>query len=111
MIPQSQNLPYSNNTTNDFKDNITGVKNVYFGLNGGTGIKDLVASKKIKILIIKFRRLSITAISSFDNITDTYEQAIFYQRTQIQQTMDAINALKDLLDNDLKNFVIQYVQD
>jgi len=102
--------PYSNNTSSDFKDNITGVKNVYFGLNGGTGLKDLVASKN-KNLDNQIQTAINTAISSFDNITDTYEQAIFYQRTQIQQTMDAINALKDLLDNDLKNFITQYVQD
>jgi predicted lipoprotein len=102
--------PYSNNTTSDFKDNIIGVRNVYFGLNSGTGIKDLVASKN-KSLDNQIQAAITAAINSFDNITVTYEQAIFTQRTQIQQTMDAISTLKDLLDNDLKSFVTQYVQD
>jgi predicted lipoprotein len=102
--------PYSNNTTSDFKDNITGVKNVYLGLNGGTGIKDLVVSKN-KDLDTKIQAAITAAVNSFDNISVTYEQAIFIQRDRIQQTMDAINTLKDLLDNDLKSFVTQYVQD
>ncbi len=38
--------PYSGNTLIDFKSNIIGVRNVYMGLNGNTGIKDLVACKK-----------------------------------------------------------------
>ncbi|HVM88291.1 MAG TPA: imelysin family protein [Puia sp.] len=102
--------PYSNNTLTDFKNNIIGARNVYLGLNNGSGIKDLVASKN-KNLNNQIQSQMNAAISSFDNITVSYEQAIFIQRTQVQQTITQINALNDLLDNDLKNFIIQYVQD
>ncbi len=102
--------PYSHNTLSDFKDNIIGVQNVYFGLNGGTGIKDLVASKN-KSLDNQIQTAITAAINSFDNITVTYELAIFNQRPQVQQTMTQLAALKELLDNDLKNFITQYVQD
>jgi putative iron-regulated protein len=102
--------PYSSNTLIDFKNNIIGLQNVYMGLNGGTGIKDLVASQN-KNLDNQIQAQITAAVSSFNNITEPYEKAIFDQRTQIQQTMTQLAALKDLLDNDLTTFVKQYVKD
>ena len=37
--------PYSDNSLIDFRNNIIGAQNVYLGLNGGKGVKDLVAAK------------------------------------------------------------------
>ena len=37
--------PYSGNSLIDFKNNIIGLQQVYMGLNGGKGMKDLVAAK------------------------------------------------------------------
>ncbi|MBS1934379.1 MAG: hypothetical protein JST96_10305, partial [Bacteroidetes bacterium] len=102
--------PYSGNTLSDFKDNIVGLQNVYLGLNGGTGIKDLVASKN-KNLDNQIQAQITAAVNSFSNITVRYEVAIYTQRTQVQAVMTQLSNLKDLLDNDLKNFVTQYVQD
>lgn len=102
--------PYSGNTLSDFKDNIVGLQNVYLGLNGGTGIKDLVASKN-KNLDNQIQAQITAAINSFSNITVRYEVAIYTQRTQVQTVMTQLSNLKDLLDNDLKNFITQYVQD
>lgn len=102
--------PYSANTLIDFKNNIVGLQNVYLGLNGGTGIKDLVASQN-KNLDNQIQTQITSAINSFSNITESYEKAIFDQRPQIQQTMTQLAALKKLLDNDLTNFVVQYVKD
>lgn len=102
--------PYSGNTLSDFKDNIMGLRNVYLGLNGGLGLKDLVAAKN-KSLDNQIQSQIASAISSFDNITVRYEQAIFSQRTQVQQTMTQLGTLKDLLENELKSFVETYVKD
>lgn len=102
--------PYSDNTLIDFKNNIIGLQNVYLGLNGGTGIKDLVAAKN-KSLDNQIQAQITSAINSFGNITLSYELAIYNQRTQVQQTMTQLVTLKSLLDNDLKNFITQYVQD
>ena len=102
--------PYSGNTLSDFKDNIKGLQNVYLGLNGGKGIKDLVAAKN-KNLDNQLQSQITAAISSFDNISVRYEKAIFDQRTQVQQTMDQLGTLKDLLDDDLKDFITTYVKD
>ena len=102
--------PYSGNTLIDFKSNIIGVRNVYLGLNGNTGIKDLIAAKN-KSLDNKIQAQLTSAINSFDNITERYEEAIFTQRVQIEQTMQQLAALKDLIDNDMTNFIKQNVKD
>jgi predicted lipoprotein len=100
--------PYSSNTLDDFRHNIIGLQNVYLGLN--KGMKDLVAAKN-QDLDNQIRAKIQAAISSFDNITQRYEQAIYNQRTQVQQTMDQLNSLKDLLDNDLTDFVKANIKD
>ncbi len=102
--------PYSGNTLIDFKSNIIGVRNVYLGLNGHTGIKDLIASKN-KSLDNQVQSQLTTAINSFDNITERYEEAIFTQRVQIEQTMQQLATLKGLLDNDITSFITQNVKD
>jgi predicted lipoprotein len=106
--------PYSGNSLIDFKNNIVGLQQVYMGLNGGKGIKDLVAAKN-KSLDQQIQNAITAAVNSFDNISgasnERYEEAIFDKRTQIQATMTALNSLQDLLENDLTNFVKQYVKD
>lgn len=102
--------PYSGNTLSDFKDNIVGVRNVYLGLNGGLGIKDLVSVKN-KNLDNRIQSQIESAVNSFDNITVRFERAIFEQRQQVQQTMNQLESLKDLLENDLKTFIQTYIKD
>ncbi|HVY75163.1 MAG TPA: imelysin family protein [Puia sp.] len=102
--------PYSGNTLDDFRDNIIGLQNVYLGLNNGKGIKDLVAAKN-KDLDNQIQSKIQAAISSFGNITERYEQAIYDQRTQVQQTMDQLSQLKDLLDGELHDFIVANVKD
>ncbi len=102
--------PYSSNTKVDFQNNIIGVQNVFNGLDGGKGLKDLVAAKNSN-LSNRISTAITTAVNSFDNITERYEVAIHTQRTQIQQTMDALAALQSLLDNELKAYITENVKD
>jgi predicted lipoprotein len=106
--------PYSGNSLIDFKNNIIGVQQVYMGLNGGKGIKDLVAAKN-KDLDNKIQAAITSAVNSFDNISGSdnmrFEVAIFKRPTQIVATMTALNNLQDLLENDLVNFIKTYVKD
>lgn len=108
--PQIVESPYSGNSITDFKNNITGIRNVYVGLNGGKGLKDLVAAKN-KSLDNTIQNKITAAINSFDNITKPFESAIISQRVQIQQTIDALGVLKETLEDELKPFVIQYIVD
>jgi putative iron-regulated protein len=106
--------PYSGNSLTDFKNNIIGLQQVYMGLNGGKGLKDLVAAKNTS-LDNEIQTAITTAVNSFDNISgltnERYEEAIFDKRTQILQTITQLNSLQTLIENDLTNFVKQYVQD
>ncbi|HWB91455.1 MAG TPA: imelysin family protein, partial [Puia sp.] len=106
--------PYSGTSLNDFKNNIVGLQQVYMGLNGGKGLKDLVAAKNAS-LDKNIQTAIAAAVSSFDNISgsnnERYEDAIIDRRTQIQTTMSQLNALQQLLEDDLTNFIKQYVQD
>jgi predicted lipoprotein len=108
--PQLVESPYSGNSATDFKNNIIGIRNVYMGLNGGKGLKDLVAAKN-KSLDNTIQNQITAAINSFDNITQPYEEAITNQRTQIQQTMSALATLKETLEGDLTLFIQQNILD
>lgn len=108
--PNIVESPYSGNSTIDFKNNIIGIQNVYLGLNGGKGLSYLVAAKN-KSLDNTIKTQITTAINSFDNITEYYEDAIFTQRVQIKQTMDALAALKETLENELVPFFQNNITD
>ncbi|MEO6637888.1 MAG: imelysin family protein, partial [Ginsengibacter sp.] len=93
--------------------NIIGVQNVYlgrFGAADGKGLNDLVAAGNIS-LDNKLQTQLTASINSFSNITVNYEEAILSQRVQCQQTMDALATLKDMLENELKPYIIQHVKD
>ncbi len=102
--------PYSSNTLIDFKNNILGVKNVYMGLNGGKGMHDLVAAKQLD-LDKRIQAQITVALNSFDQITQRYEEAIYNQRIQVQNTMDQLATLSDLLEHDLATFITNNVKD
>ena len=106
--------PYSGNSLTDFKNNIIGAQQVYLGLNSGKGVKDLVAAKN-KDLDNKIQAAFTTAINSFDNISGSdnmrFEVAIYQRRTQIANTLAALNTLQALLEDDLTTFIQQNVKD
>lgn len=111
--PQTVESPYSGNSITDFRDNIIGVENVYlgkFGTGDGKGLNELVASGNISLDNTIQAKIT-AAINSFNNITVNYEEAIINQRVQCQQTMDALAILKDLLENELKPYIIQNIKD
>ncbi|MEP6583291.1 MAG: imelysin family protein [Ginsengibacter sp.] len=108
--PSIVESPYSGNSAIDFKNNIIGIQNVYMGLNGGKGLKDIVAAKN-KSLDNSLQSKINAAINSFDNITVTFEEAIISQRLQVQQSMNALSDLKDALENNLVPFIQNNILD
>ena len=103
---------FSHNSTADFKCNITGVADAYFGkyTSDGHGLNEIVASSDIS-LDNKIQSELNAAIQSFANINSSYEQAIYTQRVQINNTQNAINDLKNTLDDDLTNFIQANIKD
>ncbi len=108
--PKIVESPYSGNSTTDFKNNIIGLQTVYLGRNGSLGISNLVSLRN-KSLDTKIKSQITAAINSFDNITKPFEQAILNQRSQVQQTMDAINTLNETMEEELLPFIQQQVKD
>jgi len=102
--------PYSSNTLIDFKNNIIGLQNVYMGLNGGKGLHDLVAAKQ-SALDQQIQTKISAALISFNQITERYEQAIYSQRIQVKNTMDLLDDVNDLLENDLTDFINTNIKD
>ena len=109
--PALEESRFSGNSVTDFKNNISGVSNVYFCkyTDQGTGLNVLVAEKNIA-LDNKIQQQINSAITSFNNITLPYGQAIFSQQVQIMNTQHAINELKTTLEEELLPFIILNVK-
>lgn len=110
--PQIVESPFSGNSVTDFKNNIIGAYNVYQGkfVEDGTAIQDLVKLRNSSLNALLEQKFT-AAINSFDAIPLPYEQAIINQRTQCQNTMNAITALSEILNDQLKPFVIANITD
>ncbi len=112
MDPQIVESPFSGNSITDFKNNITGAFNVYQGKfnDDGVGLQDLVKLRNSSLNVTVEQKFN-TAINSFDAITIPFEEAIISQRTQCQNTMNAIADLANVLTGDLRTFVITNITD
>ena len=105
--------PYSHNSITDFKNNIIGARNVYlcaFGSNTGKSLSDLVKVNNAA-LDLEIKQKFEVAIGSFDGITTTFEQAIYVQRNQVQNTLNTLQSLKESIDGKLIPYIQQYVTD
>jgi len=108
--PSLEESPYSQNSLTDFRNNIQGVKNVYFGdyLVEGVGLNEFMSKNNLSIHSTVSSQID-NALSSFNGITVPFGQAIFSQRTQIQHVMTQINTLKNTLENQLLPFSQQTI--
>lgn len=108
--PTLEESPFSQNSLTDFKNNITGVKNVYYGkyIADGTGINDLLEKNNLS-LHTKIATQLDNAINSFNGVTVPFGQAITSQPTQVQNIIDQINILKTTLETELLPFLQQTV--
>ncbi len=105
--------PFSHNSMIDFRNNIIGAQNAYLcTFNGaqGASISDLVAMHNIS-LDNTIKTQFTTAINALNNVTGTFETAIFTQRTQLLSAMTALNTLQATLDGDLQTYIQTYVKD
>lgn len=111
--PMLEESYFSKNSWTDFKNNITGVKNVYLGVYGnasGKSLSDLVSQKNLSLHNTLLQKMN-AAISAFNNVTVPFGQAISQQQVQVQNTINAVNDLRNELDNNLVPFLNQYITD
>ena len=105
--------PFSHNSITDFTNNMKGAQNVYLcSFNGqtGAGMSDFIAARNIA-LDTKIKDQFAAAIAALNNLAMTFEMGIHMERTQLQNAMNAINALQATLDGDAKKYVQTYVTD
>lgn len=105
--------PYAHNSIVDFKNNIIGARNVYlcaYNNQTGTSLSDLVKYNN-SALDLEIKQKFDIAINSFDGFTTTFEQAVYNQRPQVQNTLDALASLKETIDGKLIDYIRQYVKD
>lgn len=101
--------PFALNSKTDFLNNINGVELAYQGrfTVDGVGLEDLV--RKHNLALDGEIKLRITnAQASLNAITVPFGQAIFTQQNQVQTAINSINALKDVLEGDLLQFIAIY---
>ena len=104
--PKLEESPFAKNSITDFTNNIKGVQNVYLGKYAadGKGLEDMVRSYNLQLDSDIKLKMS-TAIESLGKITVPFGEAISTQKTQVQNAIDAIEALHKAIDEDLLPFV------
>lgn len=107
--PTLEESPFAKNSITDFTNNIKGVQNVYLGKYSadGAGLEDVVRKYNLQLDSDIKLKLS-SAIESLGKITVPFGEAILSQKTQVQNAIDAINALKTTLEDSLLPFVKEH---
>lgn len=110
LDPSLEESPFSQNSLIDFKNNIQGVKNVYFGKYNvdGSGLNDFISKNNLALHNSISTDIE-NALNSFNGITVPFGQAISSQPTQVQNVINQINTLKSTLELELLPFVQQNI--
>lgn len=109
--PSLEESPFAKNSITDFTNNIKGVQNVYMGKYSadGKGLEDVVRAYNLQLDSDIKLKIS-TAIESLGKVTVPFGEAIATQKTQVQNAIEAINALKTALEDDLLPFVREHAK-
>ncbi|MEK6509377.1 imelysin family protein [Myroides sp. C4067] len=105
-FPEKEESRFSNNSKQDFIDNIKGIENVYLGKYNKQvkGLSTLVAEKN-KALDNEVKAAITTAIKDIEAIPGTFTQAIYKNRPQVIKAQNSVNELTKLLKSKLKPFI------
>lgn len=101
--------PFSQNSLNDFANNIKSVQNVYLGKysTDGMGLEDLIKSNNIA-MDGNIKTKIAASLTALANITVPFGQAISAtngQRTQVQKAIDTIDDLRAYLGGDVTAYL------
>ena len=102
--------PYANNSLNDIRNNLIGVRNIYLGYYNnqqGYGITNMV-TRYNSPFDNQIRNDITNAINSIDQITLPLNQAIIQQPARVHNAMNLCDSLDDALKNDVQFFVDKY---
>lgn len=108
--PTMEESPFAKNSIIDFTNNIRGVENVYLGRYDadGIGMENFVREHDLQLDNTIKQQLA-SSITALGTITVPFGQAIVEQPVQVQQAIDAINALAATLNDELIPLVQQHI--
>ena len=108
--PDLEESPFAKNSIADFTNNIKGVQSVYTGNFGNDtyGVEDFVKQHNLALDNTIKTKIN-NAIAALNNITVPFGEAITTQPVQVQQSIDAINELKSVIETDLMQLVQQHI--
>ena len=105
--PQDEESRFSNNSKLDFANNIRSIQNIYMGDFGsvqGKGLTDLVASKNATMDAAIKAKIS-DAIAAIEAIPGTFTDAIFNNRTTVENAQQKVAELKVILESQLQPLI------
>jgi predicted lipoprotein len=113
--PTQAESPFSKNSFTDFKNNITGARNVYlggYGNSSGASLSNLVAvyNKSLDTRIQKQLDEIITNLESYNQDGITYSEAIVNNRPRVQASMDMLATLQNTLEDELIKLIQLHVK-
>lgn len=101
--PEAEESRFSNNSKQDFADNIRSIQNIYLGdYDGilGAGLTDIVSSKNAT-LDANLKAKITEAVTAIENIPGTFTQAISSHRTEVQYAQTKVSELHNMIETQL----------
>ena len=101
-VPVEEESRFSHNSKNDFANNIRSISNVYNGSYniGSGGLSDIIKAENVTI--DQNVLVAITdAINAIENIQGNFSDAIFDNRTDVENAKNKVLALKQILEQDV----------
>ena len=111
--PQLAESPFSKNSFTDFTYNLIGAQNVYlggFGDQQGTGLSAFVQQYN-KDLDARIKAEFQKAINNLKGYDVPYSEAIVDNRSQVQESINLLDGLRTILENELVELVQLQVKD
>ncbi|PUZ19963.1 Uncharacterized iron-regulated protein [Chitinophaga costaii] len=111
--PLTVESPFSGNSLADFKNNVKGALDVYMGNFQGssaTSLHALVSNKNLA-LDQKVQDKFNAALNSFSSFTLPYEKAILSEKPVCAQSMAAILEARDVMQQDVVQFIQENIKD
>lgn len=104
--PEKEESRFSNNSKQDFADNIRSIKNIYLGgyNNSGKGLTEVIKAKN-STLDSEMKTKIDAAISAIEAIPGTFSTAIVSQRPAVQNAQAKVLELMTTLETKVKPLV------
>jgi predicted lipoprotein len=105
--PSMEESPFSGNSLTDFTNNLISVQYVYQGrfTSDNIGLEDFIKRNNLSLYQSINTKIN-TAITTLSTVKNPFSEAIINQPIQVQNAIDAINELK----NELEEKLIPYIQ-